>query len=121
MKNLKKYLETSHDLICFVDERRIISYVSPSYEKHFGIKSSEIVGKDLLNISPNGLRIKVFNTKKPVENVIHHKGNINIISTVEPIFIDGIFKGVISISKTVNELKDLVKKLEDIRRRIKIL
>jgi transcriptional regulator with PAS, ATPase and Fis domain len=58
------------------------------------------------------LRIKAFNSKKPLENIIHHKGNINIISTVEPLFIDGIFKGVISISKTVNELKDLVKKLE---------
>lgn len=111
-EKFKKILETSHDLICFIDERRIISYVSPSYEEHFGIKSCEIVGKDLLNISPKGLRIKVFNTKKPIENAVHRKDSINIISTVQPIFIDGIFKGVISISKTVNELKDLVKKLE---------
>ncbi|AWI07287.1 sigma 54-interacting transcriptional regulator [Clostridium drakei] len=111
-EKFKKILEASHDLICFVDDRRIISYVNPSYEKHFGIKSKDIVGKDLANISPSGLRIKVFNTKTPVENKIYRKDSINIISTIEPIFIDGIFKGVISISKTVDEIKDLVKKLE---------
>lgn len=111
-EKFKKILEASHDLICFVDDRRIISYVNPSYEKHFGIKSKHIVGKDLATISPNGLRIKVFNTKTPIENKVYHKDSINIISTIEPIFIDGIFKGVISISKTVDEIKDLVKKLE---------
>lgn len=112
-EKFSKILETSHDLICFVDERRIVSYINPSYEKHFGIKSTEIVGKDLLKISPNGLRIKVFNTKEPAENIVKRKDNISIITSVQPIFIDGIFKGVISISKSVNELKDLVKKLED--------
>lgn len=111
-EKFKKILEISHDLICFVDERRIISYVNPSYEKHFHIKSSDIVGKDLLEISPTGLRMKVFNTKKSIDNSVHRKDNINIISSVAPIFIDKTFKGVISISKTVNELKDLVKKLE---------
>lgn len=111
-EKFKKILEASHDLICFVDDRRIISYVNPSYEKHFGIESKDIVGKDLATISPNGLRIKVFNTKTPIENKVYRKDSINIISTIEPIFIDGIFKGVISISKTVDEIKDLVKKLE---------
>ncbi len=111
-EKFKRILETSHDLICFVDDRRIISYVNPSYEKHFGIKSKDIVGKDLIDIAPKGLRIRVFNTKLPIENKIYHKDNVNIISTLEPIFIDGIFKGVISISKTVDEIKDLVKKLE---------
>ncbi|NMM62181.1 sigma 54-interacting transcriptional regulator [Clostridium sp. P21] len=111
-EKFKKILEASHDLICFVDDRRIVSYVNPSYEKHFGIKNKDIVGKDLINISPNGLRIKVFNTKSPIENKIYRKDNISIVSTIEPIFIDGIFKGVISISKTVDEIKDLVKKLE---------
>ncbi|MBC2579614.1 sigma 54-interacting transcriptional regulator [Clostridium sp. DJ247] len=116
-EKFEKILEASHDLICFVDERRIISYINPSYEKYFGIKSSNIVGKDLLEVSPNGLRLKVFNTKKPVENVIV-KNYFNILSTVEPIFIDGVFKGVISISKPINELRDLVEKLEQSEERL---
>lgn len=111
-EKFKKILEISHDLICFVDERRTISYINPSYEKCFGIKSSDIVGQDLLEISPKGLRMQVFGTKKAVENIVRHKDNTEIVSSVSPIFIDGDFKGVISISKSVNELKDLVNKLE---------
>ncbi|MDF2502612.1 MULTISPECIES: sigma 54-interacting transcriptional regulator [Clostridium] len=111
-EKFKKILETSHDLICFVDEHRKISYVNPTYETSFNLKSSNILGKDLIDISPNGYRMKVFNTKKSIENKLYSKNDVNIISTVEPIFIDNYFKGVISISKTVNEIKDMASKLE---------
>lgn len=111
-ERFKKILEASHDLICFVDDRRIISYINPAYEKHFGINHNDVVGRDVLDVSPEGLRMKVFNSKQPIENIVYTKDNLNIVSTVEPIFIDGTFKGVISISKTENELKDLMKRLE---------
>lgn len=62
-ERFKKILEASHELICFVDDRRIISYINPAYEKHYKVKSEDIVGKDLIDISPNGIRIKVFNSK----------------------------------------------------------
>ncbi|EJO5348518.1 sigma 54-interacting transcriptional regulator [Clostridium botulinum] len=110
-EKFKKILEASHDLICFVDEDGKIIYVNPSYKKHFSINSKDIIGKDIKESSPNSLIMEVFNTKKPKENIIYNKDNINIISTIEPIFIDKEFKGVISISKTVDELKDLTLKL----------
>lgn len=112
-EKFQKILEASHDLICFIDDRKIISYVNPSYEKYFGIRCTDLVGKDITYASPSELLLKVFNTQEPIENFIHKADSINVISTIEPIFIDGIFKGVISISKTVDELKDLVKKLEE--------
>ncbi|MBP2033081.1 PAS domain S-box-containing protein [Clostridium algifaecis] len=112
-ERFKKILEASHELICFVDDRRIISYINPAYEKHYKIKSSDIVGKDLIDISPNGLRIKVFNSKKAIEDTVYHKDKKTIVSTVAPIFADGKFKGVISISKTADELKDLLNKLKN--------
>ncbi|WP_138207942.1 sigma 54-interacting transcriptional regulator [Haloimpatiens lingqiaonensis] len=107
-----KILEASHDLICFVDEHRKISYLNPAYEKHFNINKNFILGMDLMDISPNGLRIKVFNTKEKLEKFFHRKDNQEIVSTIEPIFIDDKFKGIISISKPINEMKELVSKLE---------
>lgn len=107
-----KILEASHDLICFVDEYRKISYLNPAYEKHFNINKNFILGADLIDISPNGLRIKVFNTKKKLEKFFHKKDNQEVVSTIEPIFIDDKFKGIISISKPINEMKELVSKLE---------
>ncbi|GAA0734190.1 sigma 54-interacting transcriptional regulator [Clostridium oceanicum] len=117
-EKFKKILEASHDLICFVDENGKISYVNPSYQKHFSIDYKDIVGKSIENISPNGLRMDVFNSKKPKENIIYSKDNLDIISTVEPIFIDNIFKGVISMSKPVDELKDLALKLKESEEKI---
>lgn len=111
-ERFKKILECSHDMICFIDEDRKISYINPAYEQHFSIKSNDILGKDLMDISPNGLRMKVFNSKNTLENVLHHKDYLDIIATIQPIFIDNIFKGVISITKPVNEIKNLIKKLE---------
>lgn len=112
-EKFKKILEASHDLICFVDEYRNISYINPAYEKQFGISKENIVGKDLKDISPHGLRMKVYDTKEKIENYIYQKENADIIATVEPIFIDSTFKGVISISKSVDEIKYINKKLEE--------
>ncbi|MCH3965714.1 MAG: sigma 54-interacting transcriptional regulator [Clostridium sp.] len=112
-ERFKKILEASHELICFIDDRRIVSYVNPAYENHYNIKSPDIVGKDLINISPHGLRIKVFNSKISIKNKVYHKDNKTIISTVTPIYADKKFKGVMSISRTADELKDLLKKLEN--------
>ncbi|MCY6483455.1 sigma 54-interacting transcriptional regulator [Clostridium aestuarii] len=114
-EKFKKILETSHELICFVNEKRKISYINPAYEKYFNLKDSDVLGKDLIDISSDGLRMKVFNTKEKVENIIHQKTDIDIISSIHPIFIDNSFKGVISISKPVNEIRDLMKKLENFK------
>ncbi|QGU96454.1 PAS domain-containing protein [Clostridium bovifaecis] len=112
-EKLKSILETSHELICFVDENRRISYINPAYEEYFNVSNKNIVGKDLMEVSPNGFRMKAFNSKKKIENIVHQKNDVNLISTVQPIFIENSFKGVISISKPANEIKDLVKKLDN--------
>ena len=117
-EKFKKILEASHDIICFVDEERKISYINPTYERNFKIKSSDIVGKDLLEVSPEGLRMKVFKSHEKIDGVFYTKMGIDMICTVQPIFIDGIFKGVIAQSRPVNEIKDLVKKLEESEERI---
>lgn len=111
-ERLKRILESSHDLICFVDEYRKISYINPAYEKQFSLISKNIIGRDLKDISPKGLRMKVFESKERIDNFFYTKDGIDILTTIEPIFIDDEFKGVISTSKSVNEIKDLVNRLE---------
>ena len=107
-----RILENSSELICFVDEHGKISYVNPTYKTIFVNESVNIIGADIFSISPNGYRAKCFKTKEPMRNILHTKNGIDIISKIDPIFIDGIFKGIISTSKPVNELKGLIDKLE---------
>ncbi len=111
-EKFQKLLEMSHDLICFVDEFGKISYVNPAYKKYFSLESDSIMGKKLKDISPHGYRMQVLKAKKKIENIRQNKDGIDIISTVEPIFIDKQFKGVISTSKPVDEIKELLSKLE---------
>lgn len=111
-EKFQKILEASHDLICFVDEQCKISYVNPAYETNLKINSNSILGCDLYSISPKGYRMQVFNSKLPLDNKLHTKNGVDILSTIQPIFIDKIFKGVISISKTVYQIKDIAGMLE---------
>lgn len=111
-EKFQKILEASHDLICFVDEHRKISYINPAYKTNLKISAKSILGRDLIEISPHGYRMQVFNSKIPINNALHTKNNVDILSTVQPIFTDNIFKGVISISKTVYEIKDIANMLE---------
>ncbi len=107
-----KILESSNDLICFVDENGKINYVNPAYIEHFPNQSKNIIGKDIFSISPNGYRAKAFRNKKVLDNILHTKDGIDIISKIDPIFIDNEFKGVISTSRPITELKELIDKLE---------
>lgn len=111
-EKLEKVLECSGDLICFVDENRKISYLNPSYIMHLPKSSHEALGKDLMEVSPDGLRMKVFNSKEKIENQVYNKEGLDLITTIEPLFIDDTFKGILVVSRPVNEIKNLLKKLE---------
>lgn len=111
-EKLSKILERSSDLICFIDENRQVSYLNPSYMKYLPISSKNALGKDLKDLSPDGLRMKVFNSREKVENYIYQKEGLDILSIVEPLFIDGEFKGIISILRPVDQIKNILNQLE---------
>lgn len=112
-ERFKKILAYSHDGICFVDENRTISFVNPAYEKILNISGDDIIGMDLQDASPEGHRMKVFKTKLPMENVFYTKNGVNIIASITPIFIDNEFKGVLSISKPITAIKDILRMLKE--------
>lgn len=111
-QKLSKILESTGDLICFVDEDRKINYMNPAYRFQFPKEDKEALGKDLIEISPDGLRMKVFNSREKVESLVYQKEGFDMISTVEPLFINDEFKGIISISKPVDQIKNVLAKLE---------
>lgn len=117
-EKFKRIINTSGDLICFVDENRRISYINPAYQSTLPESSDGVLGKDLEVVSPNGLRMKVFNSGEKVENVLNRKENVDIVSTIEPLYIDGKFKGIISISKPISHIRSLLKKLEESEERV---
>lgn len=106
-----KILENSQDMICFLDEQGKVNYVNPAFIKNTGLDNSDILGKHIMDISPEGYRAKVFKSKQQLKDVVHSINGIEVIGTVEPLFIDGKFKGVISTTRPINEIKELMHKL----------
>jgi phosphotransferase system HPr (HPr) family protein len=107
-----KILETSHDLISFIDENGKITYVNPAYRNYYKVENNQILNKNLLDIFPNQMEINVFNSKNPIEDFLYKKGDVEALFSVHPMYIEGSFKGIISIAKPVNELRDYMAKLE---------
>lgn len=112
-EKFNKILETSHDLISFIDENGKITYVNPAYKNYYKVEDNQILNKNLLDIFPNQLEINVFNSKKPIEDYLYKKGDVEALFTIQPIYIEGSFKGIISIAKPVNELREYMSKLEE--------
>ncbi|MFA6939772.1 MAG: sigma 54-interacting transcriptional regulator [Clostridiaceae bacterium] len=112
-EKFNKILETSHDLISFIDENGKITYVNPAYKNYYKVVDNQILNKNLLDIFPNQLEISVFNNRKPIEDFLYKKGDVEALFTIHPIYIEGSFKGIISIAKPVNELREYMSKLEE--------
>lgn len=110
-KKFTKILENSQDMICFLDEQGKINYVNPAFIKNSRLNINDLVGKNIFNIFPGSHIAKVFNDKQPLNDVVHSINGIDVIGTIEPLFIDRNFKGVISTTRPINEIKELMYKL----------
>ena len=106
-----KILENSQDMICFLDKNGIINYINPAYIKHSNLKVQNILGKHITDIEPDGYIYKSFKNKSKFNDVIYSINNVNVIGNIEPLFIDDEFVGVISTARPINELKELIGKL----------
>ena len=106
-----KILENSQDMICFLDKNGIVNYINPSYIKHTGLKSENILGQYITDIEPDGYISKAFKEKLKFNDVIYPVNNVNVIGNIEPLFVDNTFTGVISTARPINELKELIGKL----------
>ena len=81
LKSMSRALEQSNDSIIITDKRGVVEYVNRSFEKHNGIKSKDIVGKQSIELLRNTLNNindvkhvqKQLKQGHVIERVIAHK------------------------------------------------
>jgi len=113
-------LSYANDGICMVDEKGIITYVNPEFERIWSLRRMEIQGKYIKDVLPNSAIAKVIRTGKKQLGVIARKEEgVKVISNASPIFINDLFKGVVSISKEETHLQKMIKKLSEAEERVK--
>ncbi|TCO74837.1 sigma-54 dependent transcriptional regulator PrdR [Marinisporobacter balticus] len=110
---LNHVVDSLHEAVCVIDEEGRTVIWNKSAEKLYDVSASDILGKPLEDFFPDAMDVKVFKTKKPVENVYHSpKENCYIVISAAPIFGNGEFLGVVSTDWDVSEFKKLTNELE---------
>lgn len=113
-------LNYANDGICMVDEKGIITYLNPEFERIWNLSSDEIKGGYIEDVLPNSAIARVINTGKKKLGVIGGKEEgVKVISNASPIFINDVFRGVVSISKEETHLQKMIDKLSQAEEKIK--
>lgn len=113
-------LNYANDGICMVDEKGIITYSNPEFERIWNLSSASIQGRYVGDILPSSAIVKVINTGRKQLGVIAGKEEgVKVISNASPIFINDVFRGVVSISKEETQLQKMMDKLSQAEEKIK--
>jgi phosphotransferase system HPr (HPr) family protein len=121
-ERLQLILDSVQDGICVLNNDGFITYVNNSYLRILNQKYEDIVGKNIKNISPSGVRAQVLKKCRVITGAITEKENgVTIVANVSPIIVDGEMKGVVSVIKNLTEIKTLSEKLSRLEERTEYL
>jgi len=108
MNQLNYLVNNSYEAFCVIDSEGIVFLWNKSSEKLYNIKREDIIGKHISEHFDNALGIQVLASKKPMKNVLHRprKDSYVIINSF-PLYVDGVFTGVVTSDRDVTEVKNL--------------
>lgn len=117
-EELKLILDTTFDQITVADEKGVLLRVSKSCEETFGISESEMIGKDVYELSKKGIfnpsiTIEVLKKKKELSLIQETASGKRLLVTGIPMIKDGKLIRVVNISKDITESEMLKKQLKE--------
>lgn len=113
-------LEFSTDGILIADCNGMVVYTNPAYQDISGLKSSDVLGKDLKDLLENNVfneaaSLKVLETRQAVSLKHRYMTGRTALTTAAPIFNkEGGIIGVISNTRNIESLIELKRELEKI-------
>ncbi|RKD23666.1 PAS domain S-box-containing protein [Caminicella sporogenes DSM 14501] len=119
---LSHIINNIHEAVCAIDKKGIVVLWNKKAEELYNVKMEKILGKNIKEVFPNAIMVKVLDTRKPIRNRYHSPcENAHIIISVFPVFINNEFIGVVSTDRDVTEVKELSHQLEKATRELKFL
>ncbi|XWE63956.1 sigma 54-interacting transcriptional regulator [Sporomusa sphaeroides] len=114
-ERLQLVLASVQDGICVVDREGYITYVNPAYVELVQQSRQSLIGQNVRNLSPDGIRSRVLTTGRPaIGNIVVKPDGVTLVANVSPILVDGELTGAVSVVKSVNEVHKLVDKLNHV-------
>lgn len=115
----RKVMDASHDEICVADNNGNLIYCNKAFEKNYGIKKEEMLGKNVKLLSENGYSTvgaipQVLITKKTSSMEQFTNTGKKLVLTATPIFDDnGEIEFIVENTRDITELNQIKNKLSD--------
>ncbi len=108
-------LDSTHNLIIAIDKNGKVSLLNRVAERFLGLKSSEAIGRDIIEIIPNTGLMEILETgiSKPVQK-IELKNRI-FLSNRTPIKKNGEILGAVAVLQDISELEIISRELENVK------
>ncbi|MCG8400194.1 MAG: sigma 54-interacting transcriptional regulator [Firmicutes bacterium] len=109
-------LNSVQEAVEVADKNGVIRYVNPAFTKITGITSEERIGKNILEISPEGALAKALRTGKNVSGRRSTVGgsNAEVISNASPIMVDDCMEGAVVVFQ---HFTDVMRLMDELRQR----
>ena len=104
--------------VAITDSSGIITYINPAFENMTGIASSQRVGNNIFEVSPNGALAQTLIKHKPVTGIRTKIENIEVMANAAPILVDGEVEGAVVICQPIN---DILKLMDDLQKSTTII
>ncbi len=120
---LMAIFDSTYDAISVADEEGRIILVNRAYTRITGLSARDVIGKPATIDIAEGesMHIKVARERKPVRNVrmLAGPGRKEVIVNVDPIFVNGVFRGSVAVVHDTSEIMELHRELEELRRTVR--
>ncbi|MDN5346521.1 MAG: hypothetical protein PWP65_85 [Clostridia bacterium] len=107
--NIESILDAMNEAILITDSEGRICFLNDAYCRMRGVSKEEAIGKRIEEVRPGPLVIpRVLNTGRAIQGIRKKKGEDEYISDVIPILENGRVLGVVSVSRNVKEVSNLI-------------
>ncbi len=118
-KNTIRYyvsiFDSLHDGVLIADENEIVRYINKSFERIAGAKFDTLVGQPLTLVRPGAKLGSVIRNQKAMLGIRRKFGDIEYMTDMHPVFINGNCVGGITIARDITEIQSLQTKLSKYR------
>lgn len=104
-----------HDGVLIADQNEIVRYINRSFERISGAKFEETVGRVLVEARPGARLGGVIRSGKPLLGVRRQFGEIEYMTDMHPIIMNGRCLGGVTIARDITEIQQLQTKLSKYR------
>jgi len=108
-------LDSTHNLIVAIDKNARITVLNRAAENFLNIKSTEVLGQDIVQVIPSSGLVEILTTgcPRPVQK-IRLKDSL-FISNRTPILEDGEIIGAVAVLQDISELENISRELENVK------